>query len=80
MRKHFKDQLERNRKVTQEKLDEVTQKTYTSGRDIKPGETILFALLKEGEKVEMVALHEEEINSYKFEGEYKEIIPFISKV
>jgi hypothetical protein len=79
MKEHFQKQLEQNLKVTQEKLDKVEQKSYTSGKEIKIGDIILFALLKESDNIQMVALHEDEIDNYKFEGEYVELLPFISK-
>ena len=80
MREYFQKQFEQNIKVTQEKLDKVTQKTYTSGREIKPGDTILFAVLVEGGKNDdFICLHEEELNDYEYVGEGKDIAPKIRK-
>jgi|VirMetMinimDraft_7_1064189.scaffolds.fasta_scaffold298417_2 hypothetical protein len=80
MREHFKKQFEQNTTVTQEKLDKVTQKTYTSGREIKPGDIILFAILQEeGKNDDFICLHEEELNEYEYMGEGKDIAPKIRK-
>ena len=60
--------------------DKVTQKTYTSGREIKPGDIILFAILQEeGKNDDFICLHEEELNEYEYMGEGKDIAPKIRK-
>lgn len=80
MRRHFKQQLEQNMRVTQQKLDNVSQKTYTSGREIRVGEVVLFAILVEGgNKEDFICLHEEELDDYEYVGEGKDIAPKIRK-
>ena len=79
MRQHFQIQFEKNTKVTQEALDKVEQKTYSSGRKIKVGDTVLFAVLKENDTPEMVALHEEELDNYSYIEMATEYLPQIKK-
>jgi len=66
MKEHFQFQFENNPKVTQEKLDLVDQKTYSSGREIKIGETVLFAVINENNTNLMIALHEDELHEYEY--------------
>lgn len=76
MREHFSHQFANNKVVTQDALDKVTLKTYTSGRDIKPGEIILFAFVKDSQnKDEMICLHEEELEQYEYIQTKTEFIP-----
>ena len=79
MREHFQIQFEKNTKVTQEALDKVEQKTYSSGRKIKVGDTVLFAVLKNDTTTEMIALHEEELDNYSYIGMATEYLPQIKK-
>lgn len=80
MKEYFQKQFQQNAKVTQEKLDKVTQKTYSSGRAIKPGDTILFAVLVEsGKHEDFICLHEEELDDYEYVGAGKDIAPKIRK-
>jgi len=78
MREHFTQQLKKNKVVTQEALDKVSVKTYTSGREIKPGEIILFALTKLDENnVSMICLHEDELDQYEYVQRATEFMPEI---
>jgi hypothetical protein len=78
MREYFIQQLTENKIVTQEALEKVTLKTYTSGRNIKPGEIILFAFIKnEQDIVELICLHEDELNQYEYVQNPTEFIPEI---
>jgi len=78
MREHFQKQLTENKVVTQEALDNVTLKTYTSGREIKPGEIILFAFVKNNSNtVEMICLHKDELEQYEYVQTPSEFIPEI---
>jgi hypothetical protein len=78
MREYFEHQFRENKVVTQEALDKVTIKTYTSGREIKPGETILFAFMKSNQSsVSMICLHEEELDKYEYIQSPTEFIPEI---
>lgn len=79
MREYFQTQFEKNIKVTQEALDKVEQKTYSSGKDIKVGDTVLFAVLKNNTTTEMVALHEEELDNYSYIEMATEYLPQIKK-
>ena len=79
MREYFQTQFEKNIKVTQEALDKVEQKTYSSGKDIKVGDTVLFAVLKNNTTTEMVALHEEELDNYLYIEMATEYLPQIKK-
>ena len=48
-------------------LDKVIVKKYYSGRDIKPDEIIMFAFIKNQKNViELIALHEDELDQYEF--------------
>jgi len=67
MREHFAHQLANNKIITQEALDKVSIKTYLSGRDTKPDDTVLFAFMKINKDVaELIALHEDKIDKYEF--------------
>ena len=67
MREHFTHQLAKNKVVTQEVLDKVIVKKYYSGRDIKPDEIIMFAFIKDQKNtIELIALHEDELDQYEF--------------
>lgn len=77
MKEHFAFQFDNNPKVTKSKLEVVTQKHYTSGRDIKVGDTVLFAVTKKGEDMELICLHESELDDYEYVGEGKEHAPEI---
>jgi predicted DNA-binding protein (MmcQ/YjbR family) len=79
MREHFQKQLDKNTKVTQEALDKVEQKTYSSGREIKVGDTVLFAVIKKDSNVEMIALHEDELNKYSYVEMATEYLPQIEE-
>lgn len=79
MREYFQKQFEKNIKVTQEALDKVEQKTYSSGKDIKIGDTVLFAVLKNNTTTEMIALHEEELDNYSYVEMATEYLPQIKK-
>lgn len=79
MREHFKKQFDKNTRVTQEALDLVEQKTYSSGREIKVGDVVLFAVLKENNTTEIVALHEEELDNYSYIEMTSEYLPQIKK-
>ena len=78
MREYFTQQLTENKVVTQEALDKVTMKTYTSGRTIKPGEIILFAITKSNQNsVSMICLHEDELDQYEYVQKATEFMPEI---
>jgi len=78
MKEHFSQQFKENKVVTQEALDQVTNKTYTSGREIKPGDIVLFAFLKTDEQnMSMICLHEDELDKYEFVSNATEFIPKI---
>jgi hypothetical protein len=78
MKEHFTHQLKENKVVTQEVLDKVTNKTYTSGREIKPGEIILFAFSESDQnKHELISIHQEELDQYEFVSNATEFIPKI---
>jgi hypothetical protein len=78
MREHFTQQLTENKIVTQESLDKVSRKTYTSGREIKPGEIILFAFVKPNQDtIELIGLHEDELNQYEYVQNQTEFVPEI---
>jgi hypothetical protein len=78
MREYFIQQLTENKIVTQESLEKVTLKTYTSGRNIKPGEIILFAFIKnEQNNIELICLHEDELDQYEYVQNPTEFIPEI---
>ena len=78
MKEYFAHQLKENKVVTQEVLDQVTNKTYTSGRAIKPGEIILFAFTEaDSNKHEMISLHIDELDQYEFVSNATEFIPKI---
>jgi hypothetical protein len=79
MREYFQKQLNENSKVTQEALDLVKQKTYTSGREIKVNETILFAFLEENETLKMITLHEDELDNYSCINMTHDYLPKITK-
>lgn len=67
MREYFSHQLAKNKVVTQEVLDKALIKKYYSGRDIKPDEIIMFAFTKNNTGViELIALHEDELDQYEF--------------
>jgi len=67
MREHFAHQLANNKIVTQEALDKVSIKTYLSGKDIKPDDIVLFAFIRnQKNSIELIALHEDEIDKYEF--------------
>jgi hypothetical protein len=78
MREYFAQQLTENKIVTREALEKVTLKTYTSGRNIRPGEIILFAFMKNRQDiVELICLHEDELNQYEYVQNPTEFIPEI---
>jgi uncharacterized protein YciU (UPF0263 family) len=78
MREYFLHQFTENKVVTQEALDQVTLKTYTSGREIKPGEIILFAFAKDDKNTaELICLHEDELEQYEYVQNPTEFIPEI---
>lgn len=47
MREKFKQQLEKNKTVTEESLLEMENKTYHNGDEVKVGDKILFAMTME---------------------------------
>ena len=79
MKEHFAHQFKENKVVTQESLDKVTLKKYTSGREIKPGEIILFAFVKNKQNdstlTTLICLHEEELDQYEYVQNPTEFIP-----
>jgi hypothetical protein len=78
MREYFIQQFTENKIVTQEALEKVTLKAYTSGRNIKPGEIILFAFIKnEQNNIELICLHEDELDQYEYVQNPTEFIPEI---
>jgi len=78
MREHFAHQFKENKIVTQESLEKVTLRMYTSGREIKPGEIILFAFTKDDKNnAELICLHEEELEQYEYVQSPTEFIPEI---
>ena len=78
MREYFSHQFVENKVVTQEALDQVTTKTYTSGREIKPGDTVLFAFIKPNQSsAELICLHEDELDQYEYVQNPTEFIPEI---
>jgi hypothetical protein len=78
MREYFIQQFTENKIVTQEALKKVTLKAYTSGRNIKPGEIILFAFIKnEQNNIELICLHEDELDQYEYVQNPTEFIPEI---
>ena len=78
MREHFAHQFKENKVVTQESLDKVTLKKYTSGREIKPGEIILFAFVKPNQNdATLICLHEEELDQFEYVQNPTEFIPEI---
>ena len=78
MKEYFTHQFKENKIVTQESLDKVTLKAYTSGREIKPGEIILFAFTKDNKNTtELICLHEEELEQYEYVQNPTEFIPEI---
>lgn len=78
MKEYFTHQFKENKIVTQESLDKVTLKAYTSGREIKPGEIILFAFTKDNKNTtELICLHEEELEQYEYVQSPTEFIPEI---
>jgi|LakMenE01Jun11ns_1017448.scaffolds.fasta_scaffold9802704_4 hypothetical protein len=46
----FQEQVENNPVVTEEKLKTLTKKTYHSGREIKPGDKILYTFINDPEE------------------------------
>ena len=78
MKEYFTHQFTENKIVTQEALEKVTIKTYHSGREIKPGEIILFAYIKNDQNVtELICVHEDELNQYEYIQNLSEFIPEI---
>jgi hypothetical protein len=78
MKEYFTHQFKENKIVTQESLEKVTLKAYTSGREIKPGEIILFAFTKDNKNTtELICLHEEELEQYEYVQSPTEFIPEI---
>jgi hypothetical protein len=79
MKEYFSQQLNQNKVVTQEALDQlITNKTYSSGREIKIGETVLFAFMKEEPNtVSMISLHEDELDQYEFVQSLNQFIPTV---
>jgi hypothetical protein len=69
MKEFYTAQIERNQRVTEESLTTFKNKHYHSGREIKVGDLVLFALVQEkdsGNEITMtlIALHEDEIDNY----------------
>jgi hypothetical protein len=76
MKEYFEHQFKENKIVTQEALDKVTIKTYTSGRAIEPGEIILFAFAKHNQNdITLICLHEEELDQFEYVQSPTESIP-----
>lgn len=85
----FKKQLESSIPVTEETLRKLSRKTYTSGKEIKVGDIILFAYrlsdpyITEGQtniNLEMITISPDEIDNYQYKQEtINEIIPTIKK-
>ena len=76
MKEYFEHQFKENKVVTQEVLDKVTIKTYTSGRKIEPGEIILFAFAKHNQNdITLICLHEEELDQFEYVQSPTEFIP-----
>jgi hypothetical protein len=79
MKEYFSQQLNQNKVVTQDALDRlITNKTYSSGREIKLGETVLFAFIKEEPNtISMISLHEDELDQYEFVQSPNQFIPTV---
>ncbi len=79
MKEYFSQQLNQNKVVTQDALDRlITNKTYSSGREIKPGEIVLFAFIKEEPNtISMVSLHEDELDYYEYVKSPNQFIPTV---
>lgn len=87
MKELFKQQLEENKRVTEEYLGEMQNKTYHNGEQVKVGDQPLFAMnvepLKDSVKLNLIMLSEEHFDEYEINDEYKErfnslVIPVIS--
>lgn len=70
MRQYFESQIATNRRATEESLSMFKNKHYTSGREIKAGDLVLFAFTA-NETADnnimrtMISLHEDEIDNYE---------------
>jgi hypothetical protein len=70
MREKFKEQLEKNKIVTEESLLEMKSKTYHNGDAIKVGDKILFGMVIEKNAtgptdVHMIMINENQIDLYE---------------
>lgn len=75
MKEFYTAQLEHNRRATEESLTTFKNKHFYSGREIKPGDLVLFAFLHEDDNINvnrltmtLISLHEDEIDNYHVIG------------
>jgi hypothetical protein len=72
----FKQQLEDNKLVTEEMLEQIKNKTYHNGDEIKVGDKLLFGMtLHEDENkhlsVTLIALNENQIDLYETDDRHR---------
>ena len=87
MTNFFKQQLEKSTPITEEVFNNLTNKTYTSGKEIKIGDVMLFAYgfseprLVDGvntSEAKIITLTPDEIDNYEYKEEtINNLIPTI---
>lgn len=66
MIEHFREQIEGNKVVTEESLEQFKLQTYHSGRTIKEGDTLLFAfLVTDDQNHQMIKICSDDFDLYE---------------
>ena len=82
MEKIFEEQIKSSIPLSLERINNLTNKTFSSGKPIKENDIILFAykyIKLDGEvKVELIRISEDEIHEYEYdENTINNVIPTI---
>lgn len=63
MNKLVKKQLENNVPVDKDNIEKIKTKSFSSGREVKIGDKILYGMVREGETITLTSFHKDEIDT-----------------
>lgn len=86
MEELFKKQLEVGEPITEERVNQLLEKNYFDGTEIKPGHVVLYGFMFEGQdgddfNFKMIKMNESHFNMFdvfeEFNGLEGQIVPYI---
>jgi len=63
MNKLIEKQLENNVPVDKDNIEKIKTKSFSSGREVKIGDIILYGMVREEEKITLTSFHKDEIDT-----------------